>query len=162
MARTSTFFPFSLLELAKARVLTYQLDTTDHLNPGLSIHKDLEALRMLEGTYVVTSLNKEVMKRDKTELTREELLASSEMQPSHESIRMGQILKVRVAQLGGKEATWILESSDGHQIHLRIKVCGRDWTMGEIRVTSGIEGRDMVCKIWEFEGSWGKAAEQKM
>ena len=58
MARTSTFFPFSLLELAKARVFTYQLDTTDHLNPGLSISKDLEALRMLEGTYVVTSLQK--------------------------------------------------------------------------------------------------------
>ena len=34
-----------------------------------------------------------------------------------------------------------------------------------MRVTSSIEGRDMVCKIWEFEGPWGEAdaaAEQKM
>ena len=105
-------------------------------------------------------------KRDNTELTREELLASNEMQPRFESIRMGQILKVRVAQLGGEKATWILESSDGNINHLRFYVCGRDWTMGEnFRVTSSIEGRDMVCKIWEFEGPWGEAdaaAEQKM
>ena len=149
MAGISTCHVFSLLELAKARVLAYQFDTTDHLNPELNIFKDLEALRMLEGTYVVTTLRKEVSKKDKTEFTREEMIAL--MQLSHDAIQMGQVLQVRATQLGSKEAAWILAraSSGGNLTYDILQVCDHDRIIRKNRrVTCGIEGRAIVSKVW--------------
>ena len=151
MAGISTCHVFSLLELAKARVLAYQLDTTDHLNPELNIFKDLEALRMLEGTYVVTTLRKEVSKKDKAEFTREERIALSEMQPSLDAIQMGQVLEVRATHLGRKGAAWILEraSSSGNLPYDILQVCASDRIIGKNRrVSCGIEGRAIVSKVW--------------
>ena len=148
MAGTSSCNPFSLLELAKASVLAYQLDTTDHLSPDMNIYKDLEVLGKLGGTYVITTLHNEVTKKDKTELTREEWLAFSDMPPS---LRMGEVLEVRATQLGGKEAAWILEwaSSGGNLTYDILQVCASDCIIGKNRrVTCGIEGRAIVSKVW--------------
>ena len=50
IADLSTARSFSLLKLAKARVLSSKLDTTGYLNPDFHHHADLEALGNLELT----------------------------------------------------------------------------------------------------------------
>ena len=103
---------------------------------------------MLEGTYVVTTLRKEVSKKDKTEFTREEMIAL--MQLSHDAIQMGQVLEVRPTQLGSKKAAWILEraSSGGNLPHDKWQVCASDRIRGKNRYQGGVEGRAIVRKVW--------------
>ena len=50
IADLSTARSFSLLKLAKARVLSYKLDSTGYLNPDFHHHAVLEALKNLELT----------------------------------------------------------------------------------------------------------------
>ena len=140
----STSFSFSLQELAKARVLSYMLDTTGYLNPDLNLHKDLESLKNLEGTYVITSAHKEVTKGDKTELTREEWLALGNRP---HVLQTGKIIRVVVDQLGGEEATWRVDWSGG-SLPFPFEVCHYEQRITNARLTCGIEGRAMVTKLW--------------
>ena len=141
IADLSTVRSFSLLELAKARVLSYKLDTTGYLNPDLHHHADLEALRNLEGTFVITSVHQEVTKEDKTDLTREEWPALGYL------LCDGKTITVMTNQLGGEEATWSVECSSGSLFSF--KVCHYEEMFNNgTRATCAIEGRAMVQKLW--------------
>ena len=113
MSASSVFLasPSSLEELCKARVLAFNLNPTPYLNPDVSPATELEALRKLEGEFIVTNLHWEATRQDKKELTREERLAAgkfSAMCP----IKAGNVIRVEVKNLGSEKATWIL-SEDG-------------------------------------------------
>ena len=149
MSASSVFLasPSSLEELCKARVLAFNLNTSSYLNPDVSPATELEALRKLEGEFIVTNLHWEATRQDKKELTREEWLAAGKFSAMF-PIKADNVMGVEVEKLGSEEATWNL-SKDG-KLMGRFPVCQRDrirLIQGKVsRVSAGIEGRAMVRK----------------
>ena len=142
--------PSSLEELCKARVLAFNLNTSSYLNPDVSPATELEALRKLEGEFIIANLHWEATRQDKKELTREEWLDARKFTAMC-PIKVGNVMRVEMEKLGSEEATWNL-SIDGKPTE-RFPVCQQDRSrliQGKvIRFSVSIKGRTMVIDLVE-------------